>query len=537
MGAAFAVVLPFFFLGNPSGHDFEFHVLSWMEVANQWRQGIIYPSWAEFAHWSYGEVRFLFYPPASWTLGAIVGSLLPWKMATGAYVWCSLTASGCFMFLLARRWLNRADAIFASIVYAANPYYIIVIYWRSALAELLAGCLLPLLVLVTLRAEGDGRRVVLPLSLIVAAAWLTNAPSAVMVNYSLALIITIVAFAQKRPQLLLYGASAVLMGAALAGSYLIPAVYEEKWVNIAEVLAPGLRPQDNFLFTRINDPDHNRFNQVVSIVGATEVGLFMVVACLSRKLHKTDRTAWWAFSIWGAAAASLMLPLTNALWQHLPKLRFVQLPWRWLLCLNVAFTLLFTMACRRWLVRAFVCLALFLVLWGVWHYVQPPWWDKAADIQELHDFIEDGGGYEGTDEYVPVAVDPSNVDKSAPQVSAISGDQVTVQVHKWTAQTKEFTVETGKTQGLRLRLFNYPAWNVDVDGKRSATQSQAGTGEMVFSVGAGHHSVQVQFVRTPDRRIGGCVSVVAGAGVILFLVFFTKRAESPVERARKDLQY
>ena len=61
------------------------------------------------------------------------------------------------------------------------------------LAELLAGCLLPLLLLVILRADQDDRRVIVPLSVLVAAAWLTNAPSAVMVNYSLALMIVITA--------------------------------------------------------------------------------------------------------------------------------------------------------------------------------------------------------------------------------------------------------------------------------------------------------------------------------------------------------
>ena len=243
------------------------------------------------------------------------------------------------MFFLARQYLTRNDAIFAATLYAANPYYIVVVYWRSALAELLAGCLLPLLLLVILRNRLDGRRLGLPLGVLVAAAWLTNAPSAVMVNYSLALLIVVVAVTFRQPKLLLYGALAVILGAALAGFYLIPAAYEERWVNIAEVLAPGLRPQENFLFTFIKDADHNRFNLVVSIVGAAEIILFAVAAFVSRRSQNELRAASRTLTIWGAASTVLMLPITLVFWQYLPKLRFVQLPWRWLLCLNVGFAM------------------------------------------------------------------------------------------------------------------------------------------------------------------------------------------------------
>ncbi len=522
-GTAFALIVPFFFFGNASGHDFEFHVLSWLEVVNQWKQAIFYPRWAAFAHWGYGEARFLFYPPASWHLGALLGSLLPWKMAPGAYIWLALFASGCSMFLLARRWLSRSDALFAAVFYAANPYYIVVVYWRSALAELLAGCLLPLLLLLVLRAEKDGARMIAPLSLLVAAAWLTNAPSAVMVNYSLALLIVISAILLRKPRLLAYGAGAVLLGAGLASFYLIPAAYEEKWVNIAEVLAPGLRPHDNFFFTWTNDADHNRFNLLVSLVGMAEVMALAGVIYLSRKWK--ERWLWWLLAIWGAAAALLIMPVTAVFWTYLPELRFVQLPWRWLLCLNVGLAMLVTMGLRRWASRILLCAAMLTVLWMVWHRVQPPWWDTAADIRELQDFIADGEGYEGTDEYVPKGVDPYELDKNAPKVATMSGDRALLNIEQWSAERRIFSAQVPSDEILRLRLLNYPAWKVEVNGRAVKASARRVTGELMCPVSQGMNQVRITFAQTRDRVIGGCVSAVSL--VLLMLGYWYWRRETP----------
>src|ERR1043166_10264426 len=80
---SFAAIAPFLSLGIPSGHDFEFHMNSWMEVHQQAHEGIFYPRWASLAHSGYGEARFLFYPPSSWMLGSFLGAFLPWNLVPG----------------------------------------------------------------------------------------------------------------------------------------------------------------------------------------------------------------------------------------------------------------------------------------------------------------------------------------------------------------------------------------------------------------------------------------------------------------------
>ena len=255
---------------------------SWMEVLGQWRLGILYPRWAALAHFGYGEARFIFYPPASWMLGAALGSFLPWKIVpvcmSGLRSRSRAAPCSCWRAAiwrggrhLRRRLLRRQSLSHRHRVLAQC---ICRVARRRASAAAPAGG-------PALRRRSNSKPI-LSLALIVAAAWLTNIPSAVMLTYSLALLLIVAA---DHPPLLRpwrLALSALLIGLALAAFYIVPVLYEQKWVEIAQVLSPGVRPQDNFLFTSLNNPDHDRFNLLISLLSTAEIILLAIFCFLSR---------------------------------------------------------------------------------------------------------------------------------------------------------------------------------------------------------------------------------------------------------------
>src|SRR5260370_46828 len=132
--AAFLATLPLLIQGCSCGHDFDFHLLSWMEAARQFTHGNLHPHWAYTPAYNAGEPRFVFYPPLSWGLGALLGLLFPWTWIPILYTWLVLTASGLALHLLARDFASPTAALVAAILYTVNPYMPFTAYQRTTAA-------------------------------------------------------------------------------------------------------------------------------------------------------------------------------------------------------------------------------------------------------------------------------------------------------------------------------------------------------------------------------------------------------------------
>jgi hypothetical protein len=545
LGTALLIVMPFFWLGNASGHDFEFHAASWLDAAGQWREGIVYPRWTEWANHGFGEPRFIFYPPLSWMLGAALGLLAPWNAVPIVFIVLVQTLAGICFYALARQFLPSAAAIAGAACYAANPYALLIVYMRSDFAEQLACALLPLVLLATLRLCGlvenqslSVPRMIALFSVLFAAIWLSNAPAGVMASYAMAMLFAWAALTEKSWQPLWRGAAGLALGFGLTSVYLVPAAYEQRWVNISQALASGLTPAQNFLYTTINDPEHNLFNWIASSAAILMMVMTGIAGTMAHRAARNEddrsesKKLWTVLLLLSAAASILMIRPSVFLWEHLPKVRFVQFPWRWMgtLALPYAYFLGAAIARRRsgWIWSA----AIIAIVGGTATFlVQNAWWDT-EDIPVLRAAIASGQGFEGTDEYDPIGDDRYNLPEREPQVEILLAEgseggtpKAEVRILRWTAEEKELQVTSDKPVRVALRLLNFPAWRVEVNGVTVNPQQVEEPSQMVAPVPAGVSRVRVHFDSTYDRRLGGDLSIVS---LLVLLVM------SWVERAKRS---
>jgi hypothetical protein len=532
--ASILILIPFFLFGIASGHDVEFHIASWLDVASQWKQGILYPRWTQWTNHGFGEPRFIFYPPLSWMLGAALTLVLPGAAAPMVYIVLTQTSAGLSAYFLLRRLATRRAAILGALFYCVNPDTLLMVYIRSDFAEQLACAFFPLLLLSALYvcellpSPRDQSRNIAAFALLYTSVWLSNAPAGVIASYAMALLIVWAAFTQRAWRVLFRGGTALALGLGLAAFYIVPAAYEQRWVNISQALSSGLAPAQNFLFTIIDDPEHTWFNWIASICALGLILVFLLAALFSRQLRNTKsasngtRSAFVSLFVVGAVAIALMLRFTLPLWDHVPKLRFIQFPWR---CMSVValiaacFLAALAERGRAWI--AVVAILAVSIPLG-WFLVGNTWWDQ-DEMATMRDSINTGVGFDGTDEYDPVGDDHMELPPNAPLVKVLAFDpadkstpMAQVQIQKWTSERKLLEVASPAAARIALRLLNYPTWEVKVNGEVVQPDRAEDVNQMIVPVAPGRSDIQVRFRRTVDRTIGNGISLSAGF-VALFL--------------------
>jgi hypothetical protein len=85
-----------------------------------------------------------------------------------------------------------------------------------------------------------------------------------------------------------------------------------------------------------------------------------------------------------------------------------------------------------------------------------------------------------------------------------------------------FTAQVEQPGQLVLRLFNYPAWRVEVNGQGVAASARDVTGQMLIPVQKGENRVQIRFTGSWDITLGGIISAVTALFLGGFITFRRK---------------
>jgi hypothetical protein len=471
--AAFVAIVPQLIRGNSCGHDFNVHLVSWLDCVNAWRHGIPYPHWAPSPNYGAGEPRFVFYPPLTWMIGAALGLVLPWNLAPIALTFLTLAATGLATRALAREALDDLPATLAGCAALFSGFALFTAYERSAFPEFAGGFWLPLIILFVLRDQakspingvppvpriwGPGKEVgpatepacslfrsvfngsTAPLALALAGAWLSNLPLGVIAGYLMAGVALLWAVVRRSWAPLVRAAVAAVLGLGLAAIYWLPAAFERNWVDIKQATQdPGYNFENNWLFAHNANPLLALHDEILRQVSWIAVSMIAVtVICITigwlrgtLPIAKTSASRLW----WAPPAAIpvviffFLFPVSRPLWYLLPEMRFLQFPWRWLEAVEAPMAIFFAAAIwpsgrRARAAVLVVCGAAFLASTA---YASRYFFQVCYPEDSVSSVLADyraGEGFEGMYEYEPPGGDDSSIATGLPDACLVSDPSI-----------------------------------------------------------------------------------------------------------------
>ena len=584
--AAFIATTPDLIWGNSCGHDFDFHLASWIDAKAAWRQGVFYPHWAPSPNWGAGEPRFVFYPPLTWMLGAAFGAIFPWKGVQLSIICSFLALTGLATRALGRHCgLSEGPATLAGCAALFSGYSMFTAYERSAFGELAGGFWIPLLLLLILRDRNPRRSAIRRaidgsaalLALVIAGAWLSNAPLGVMASYLLAAVALAIALIRRSWAPVIRACIGVALGLGLSALYLVPAAVEQRWVQIRQAVDdPGLAIENSFLFARHADPRlelHDVELLRVSVIAVIMLGIALLGLFLAWRRSKlpADRALWIPLALAAVAILFLQFPISLPIWNALPKLRFLQFPWRWLVALEAPMAIFLAAAIwptQRWLRNTVIasCTLLFIGITAASLIMFHQGCDAEDRVSGMLSVYRRGQGFEGVDEYAPPGADDSAVAIGMPDaclvtnantvLAAASSDGTVPEwdpanghcdaTYSWTRDNGQIRTEHRRLVAdiphagfLILHLREYAVWQIRVNRSLLAFGAnptftalpRRDDGMMAVPVPRGHVTLEIDWAITRDVVIGRWLSAIS---LILLAGLYVaeRRAESHTDPDR-----
>lgn len=518
-----------------TSHDGEGHVIRMIEFHEAILDGQVPVRIAKHINHGLGYLFFNFNYPLIYYLGEVNHLLgFSYEASFKVLLFLSVFLGGIGVYFFLKRHIDQFGAITGAIFYILVPYRFLNIYVRGNIAESFALALLPFFFLAIDLLFTQYKRKFLVFSILLAALILSHNITAMLtVGFGGLYFLFNLRQVKNKKKLLLH--TGIWMGVSLllAAFFWIPVVVESRLTRLSELMSDY---KDFFptLQEVIYSPwGFGGYKSGISPgkmspqIGLVQEGILLLsflifgVRAIVRK--KIDKTDGFFLSFIGMFFVSLflLLPVSKFLWDLLPPLQLVQLPWRFLGYITFAAAvaagyLINVLPKKRYKI------VLIVLLVGALMYTNR----NHIRVNQYYPFFSPfsatgvyGPSTTSRDEHMPIwapriYTNPNQNGDVFPKDAGKSTREV------WKSNYHTFIVNLSKPAAFRDNTTYYPGWSAKLDGKETPIlYAKDPYGRLLVEVPKGQHTVEFNFGETSYRLLADIISIMAFLGLLLWMFF------------------
>lgn len=549
IGISVFSILSFLKPGFFSIHD-DTQIARTSEMVHSLQDGLLPVRWVENLGYGYGYPIFNFYAPLPYYISAGFGLLgIDALWATKAAFIFATVFAGISMYLLVKEFFGKLPAFTAAVIYLYFPYHAVNIYIRGNLNEVFAYAFFPLIFLgfyklyylknySWLKASKWVGIMGMGIALVVTSHNL----SAYMVALILALLTIIgVVFAHERVKFVSFVIIAGLLGIGLSAFYWLPVLLEMKYSDVLSQVGGGADFRDHFVCIAQywNSPwgfggsgpgciDGMSFKLGKTNIIFSALAILIYLILLSTK--KVKDHAFLFFSVIGILIFSIFISLEYSafLWETIPRIDFLQFPWRFINFVAIAMSILIgslifgihKVGGRIASSSVAVGIISVTIILNAKLFVPQTFFDRPSEYYTNQNFIR-WDTSKISDEYMPpnFLVPQSESEVPREKIIVSSGSAVIKSASVKTGNIRA-TIEAETQSTILLTIAPFPAWEILRNG---ADVEYRNTNHGIqIQLPEGESEIQARFVQTPIEQLGNGITVITAFSMIGFYIWSKK---------------
>lgn len=503
--------------------------------------------WVDELGFGFGYPLFVFYPPLVYMVGEAF-HLLSFSFVDSIKMvfFLSILLSGISMYLFAKELMGRLGALTAGLFYMFTPYRAIDVYIRGALSEAFSFVWLPLILLCFYKLKTPSRCRIALCGLTIGGLMITH--NLVFMAFMLVLVPYIFYLwlsSNHKKRFLSATAIAFIVGAGISAFFWLPALVEKKFTLVDQILLVDLA---NFRIHFVNlqqlwnwpwgfGGSAAGLNDGLSFkIGKLNVILAFIVliwSITSQVKMQSNKAPTLFFSLF-IFSAFMTTSYSQFIWELITPLSYLQFPWRFLIMTTLFTSILAGFFIKKLNLPIFKIIA-FFVLVSMLLFTNVKLFKPQTYRYDLSDKTATDTSTINWDvslasfEYAPKGVELlknnlgvnqiniKNQDIPKEKIKIVNGEATVLELSN-KPQIFQFRSSSEKGAEIMANIFNFPGWQVYVDGNKTAVTDNNKYKQLEFQVPSGDHDVTIKFENTPVIKIANLVTFLS-LGFLIYLIF------------------